>query len=72
MESEKLDLFEYYGLGSNIIDCIKQWNKLYSVNKRKIEDKDKEVFIAMGYQLQELRVNYSKLIKQLEGNIHSD
>lgn len=66
MEEDKIDLFFYYQLGSDVIDCIKTWNKLYSENKRKIQDGDKELFIDMGKQLQELRVNYSKLIKQLE------
>lgn len=66
MEESNIDLFEYYQLGSEVINCIKTWNKLYSENKRKIPNGDRELFIDMGKQLQELRVNYSKLIKCLE------
>jgi hypothetical protein len=67
--TDKIDIINYYEIGVDMINLIKSFNKLYLVDKNKINENNEEIknnFNKVFEDLQLLRIDYSILIKILE------
>ena len=66
---DNIDLFTYYEIGSNMIDLIKSFNKLYSSeikNKINNDDELKKSFNEVFEDLQLLRIDYNKFVNIID------